>query len=236
MIIPRTVEMIDGSAFARCESISIRIEDGSEYFVVEGEFLSDFSCRMLIRYLGNAGSVCAPNHVDILGPFCFSYCQSLSCISFESNSALKSIEPDAFRDFSLESIILPRTVEMIHGSAFSFCHGISIGFEEGNKYFIVEEDFMFDFDRRIMIRYLGKSVSVCIPNYVYVIGEFCFSGCNSVSSISFECDSILERIECHAFSWTRLTSVQLPATVEFIAVNAFPETCTISRNGSVNAI
>jgi hypothetical protein len=42
-----------------------------------------------------------PRNVDILGSKCFSYCSSLSSITFESNSHLTRIESSAFMHYHL---------------------------------------------------------------------------------------------------------------------------------------
>jgi hypothetical protein len=52
-------------------------------------------------------SIVIPSSVEILGSSCFSRCQSLSSISFESNSRLTRIDSTAFSSSSLQSIIIP---------------------------------------------------------------------------------------------------------------------------------
>jgi hypothetical protein len=139
MIIPRTVAIIDGSAFTGCQNLSLGLEEGNEHFVVEGDFLLDFEGQFLIHYFGNSKTVCIANGVRVLSPWCFSSCSSLSSISFESDSMLTRIESFAFLNCSLQSIVIPKTVETSSDSAFARCRGLSIRIEEGNKYFIVEK-------------------------------------------------------------------------------------------------
>jgi hypothetical protein len=59
-----------------------------------------------------------PSSVEALGSKCFLYCFSLSSITFESNSHLIRIESEAFYESSLQSIVIPRSVRFIDGSAF----------------------------------------------------------------------------------------------------------------------
>jgi hypothetical protein len=54
-----------------------------------------------------------------------------------------------------------------------------------------------------------------------VIGGFCFSPCQSPSSISCYSDSKLSQIERDAFCESGLTSIHLPASVEVICERSF---------------
>jgi hypothetical protein len=54
-----------------------------------------------------------PRNVEILGSNCLSYCKSLSSITFESNSRLTRIESETFSSSSLQSILIPRNVEIL---------------------------------------------------------------------------------------------------------------------------
>jgi hypothetical protein len=83
-----------------------------------------------------------PNNVEILGLKCFSSCTSLSSITFESNSHLTRIESDAFRSSSLQSIVIPRNVQFIDGSAFIGLTLSSISIESGNDIFVVANRFL----------------------------------------------------------------------------------------------
>jgi hypothetical protein len=55
--------------------------------------------------------------LEILCSSCFSYCHSLSSISFESN-ALSRIESAAFAGTLLHFVLLPESVVFIAGDAF----------------------------------------------------------------------------------------------------------------------
>jgi hypothetical protein len=55
-----------------------------------------------------------------------------------------------------------------------------------------------------------------------MLGSSCFSFCESLSSISFESNSRLNRIESSAFSNSSLRSIEIPRNVQFIACNASP--------------
>jgi hypothetical protein len=92
---------------------SISIESGNEYLVIEREFLIDVIHHRLIRNFSTQSDVKIPLNIEIVGCSCFSCCHSVSSISFESNSQLTRIESDAFSDSSLQSIIIPSTVQIL---------------------------------------------------------------------------------------------------------------------------
>jgi hypothetical protein len=127
------------------------------------------------------------------------------------------------------SIVIPRTVEIVDGSAFSDCKGLLILIEEGSEHLAVDGYFLQSFDRSILIRYFGLEDIVYIPRTVEIIGSSYFSYCSSLSSVLIESDSLLRRIESEAFSATKLRSICLPGDVQFVAASAFPPFCKVSR-------
>jgi hypothetical protein len=72
---------------------------------------------------------------------CFSYCQSLSSIIFESNSRLTRIESELFSSSSLQSIIIPRNVKILGSECFSKCGSLSsITFESNSRLSRIESE------------------------------------------------------------------------------------------------
>jgi hypothetical protein len=92
--------------------------------------------------------------------------------------------------FCLAFIVIPRTVEIVIGSTFSDCEGLSISIEERSEYLVVDGYFLQSFDRSILIQYFGSGGFLDIPRYVEILGSDCFSVCGSLSSISIESDSV----------------------------------------------
>jgi hypothetical protein len=89
-------------------------------------------------------SIITPRNTESLDSLCFSLCGSLSSISFEKDSRLKRIDSEAFYGSALESIIIPRDVDFIVGSALSNISQISISIQTGNSHFIVDSSFILD--------------------------------------------------------------------------------------------
>jgi hypothetical protein len=95
-VIPRNVQFIEGSAFIIAAISSISIESENEICVIENEFLMDIVHHKLIRNLSRSSNLEMVSDIEIVGSSCFSYCESLLSISFESNSRLIRIESFAF--------------------------------------------------------------------------------------------------------------------------------------------
>jgi hypothetical protein len=70
--------------------------------------------------------------------------------------------------------------------------------------------------------FYGSSLHwIVIPRNTKILGYKCFSGCKSLSSISFQSDSQLKRIESQAFCETSLQSIVIPRSVTFVNGSAF---------------
>jgi hypothetical protein len=67
-----------------------------------------------------------------------------------------------------------------------------------------------------------------IPSNVEILGSQCFSNCKSLSSISFESNSHLTRIESEAFHQSSLQSIIIPRNVENLALKCFSNCKSLS--------
>jgi hypothetical protein len=95
---------------------SISIEAGHDRFVIENDFLINIVDHRLIRKISRSCHIEIMNTIKILGLSCFSFCGSLSSISFESNSQLKRIEAPALNRLN-HRLVLPSTVLLIASNA-----------------------------------------------------------------------------------------------------------------------
>jgi hypothetical protein len=170
-----------------------------------------------------------PSNAEILGSKCFSYCKSLSSITFESNSHLTRIESEAFYGSSLESIVIPRNVRFIDATAFRCVILSSVSIESGNDIFVVENGLLINIFQHNLIRNLCGSSEIEIPNNIQILGSNCFSYCKSLSSITFESNSHLTRIESEAFYKSSLQSIMIPNNVEILGSSCFSN----CKSGSV---
>jgi uncharacterized protein YuzB (UPF0349 family) len=162
IVIPRNVRFFDSSAFIGVVLSSISIESGNEIFVIEKDILIDVVHHKLIRNFSNSLSIEIGRNVEILGSNCFSYCSSLSAITFESNSRLTRIESYAFNESSLQSILIPKNVEILGSSCFSYCKSLSSISFESNSHLTRIESFAFSY---------SSLQSILIPSSILFIAS-----------------------------------------------------------------
>jgi hypothetical protein len=165
--------------------------------------------------------------LEILGSDCFQGRKSLSSISFESPSRLRRIESYAVSASSLESIVIPRNVQFIEGSAFCSVKLLSCELESRNDRFVVANEFLIDFLNHILIRDFSNSSDIAIPSSIEILGPSCFEQCKSLSSILFESPSRLARDESRAFPDSYVRAL-LPATLVFLAYDAHSDLSRLS--------
>jgi hypothetical protein len=172
-------------------------------------------------YGSSLQSILIPSNVEILGSDCFASCGSLSSITFESNSHLTRIESSAFSCSSLQSIVIPRNVQFIDSSAFDYVTLSSISIESGSEIFVIENDILIDVLYHKLIRNFSKSSTIEIGRNIEIVGSKCFFEWKLLSSIIFESNSHLTRIESGAFYGSSLQSIVIPRNVRFIDGSAF---------------
>jgi hypothetical protein len=63
--------------------------------------------------------------------------------------------------------------------------------------------------------------SICIPSSVISLGDFCFSLCYDLKTVSFAADSKLTSIGKHAFGGTAVQSIAIPSSVEVLGDHCF---------------
>jgi hypothetical protein len=136
-------------------------------------------------------------------------------------SRLQRIELCAFAGTSLTSIYLPNSLHFIHGSAFRRVFLEFVSFSPSEVEFCVQDDVIEDISGRTFVLYFGQSSLIAIPNRIEGIGEGCFDSIRSVSHVTFEAGSRLERIAEFAFSSTNIG----PCFVVPRRVTILPRSC-----------
>jgi hypothetical protein len=97
----------------------------------------------------------------------------------------------------------------------------SVRIESGDTIFRVENDLLIDVPHHKLIRNFSTSSSIMIPCQIESLGSFSFSYCKSFSSITFESNSRLTRIESEAFRESSLQSILIPKSVELFGPRCF---------------
>ena len=142
----------------------------------------------------------------------YSYCTSITNV--EITEGVTTIGSFAFYSCSMTSITIPNSVTTIANNAFAYCRSLtSIDVENGNSAYALDNGVLFNKNKTTLICCpAGKTADTyVIPNSVTTIGEFAFSGCNNLTSITIP--ENITTIESYAFDCKNLT------TLNFNAIN-----------------
>ena len=174
-------------------------------------------------YQSDLRSVVIPTNVTTVGYSAFDYCSSLTTVTFEKESQLKTIGGDyyygAFSDCTaLTSIEIPASVETIGNTAFSDCSSLAtVTFEKGSRLKTIGNNAYYR---------CTSLTSIEIPASVETIEKKAFMHCSSLATVTFEKGSQLKTIAGDSYDGafsdcTALTSIEIPASVETIEATAF---------------
>jgi hypothetical protein len=173
----------------------------------------------------NLISVTIPDRVLCIGDNVFFGCIGLNSVSIP-NSVVKIGSNVFYNCVSLSRVAIPKSVAEIGYNAFSDCTGLtSITVDPDNSNFTGVNGVLFDKPMKTLIKYPeGKIGEYTIPDSVAEIGDYAFSGCTGLNSVSIP-DSVV-KIGDSAFSdCTGLNSITIPDSVTEIGKDAF-EKCS----------
>ena len=174
-------------------------------------------------YQSDLRSVVIPTNVTTVGYSAFKRCSSLTTVTFEKESQLKTIGGDyyygAFSDCTaLTSIEIPASVETIGNTAFWNCSSLAtVTFEKGSRLKTIGNNAYYR---------CTSLTSIEIPASVETIEKKAFMHCSSLATVTFEKGSQLKTIAGDSYDGafsdcTALTSIEIPASVETIEATAF---------------
>jgi hypothetical protein len=119
-------------------------------------------------------------------------------------------------------------VQFIDGSAFELTKLQSFSIEAGSDIFQIEHEFLIDIVHHKLIRNFSGSSNIALLRMIEILGSLFFSSCFSFSSISFQSNSALQRIESFAFSRSSLQSIKIPRSVEILCSSCFSSCKSVS--------
>ena len=190
---------IGASAFSNCTRLTrVTIPDSVTSI---GQY-AFYGCSSLTR-------VTIPNSVTSIGQYAFYGCSSLTRIVIPDS--VTSIGECAFYDCSsLTSVTIGDSVTTIGECAFAGCDSLtSISVDKNNAKYKSIDGNMYTKDGTTLIQYAGGKAGITFPDGVTTIGEYAFSGCDSLTSIIIP-DSVTS-IGIGAFGGCEsLTSITLP--------------------------
>ena len=228
--IPSSVTSIGESAFKGCTGLPV--EAGIRYadtYMVEAvdKTQTTYKIKQGTKWIGTAAfsscsnltSITIPNSVTSIGDYAFSGCSGLTSITIPNS--VTSIASGAFAHCSgLTSVTIPNSVTSIGHHAFTHCYGLtSIQVESDNTIYDSRNNCNAIIETTSNTLIVGCQ-NTDIPNSVTSIGDYAFSGCSGLTSITIP-NSVTSIGEYAFFYCTGLTSVAIPNSVTSIEEDAF---------------
>jgi len=175
-------------------------------------------CNSAFWYCKKLQSIKIPSTISYIGGGAFGYCENLHYINLPDSVIY--IGALAFSNCNISEINIPKSVRSIYYNPFGFTT-IS-NFRCQSDYFLVENNVLYDKDKRRLISSFNNEKHFDIPRSVQLIDEAAFAGCSSLESIIIN-EGLIE-IGNYAFlSCSSLKKIHMPKSIKFIGNKALPK-------------
>jgi hypothetical protein len=124
-------------------------------------------------------------------PYIYTYLESLTSVTFESDSKLHRIDESAFHQSVLTSNIIPKSVEVLCNGCFYNCTSLtSVTFESDSNLQRIEASAFHQ----------NALTSVIVPNSVEILYNECFYNCTLLTSVPVQPGSKLCEVAANTFA------------------------------------
>lgn len=166
-------------------------------------------------------SITIPPHVKTIGKGAFSNCTQLKQVIIPDNSELQIIEEYAFSHTKIQSFTIPRHLTKL-GAGWCFGASRLTDIElhpENNNFQIYKNACILSksspsSDKYDVLHYFMSDIEKTeIPNFVRIIGPYCFSRCPDLQTIDFQPNSQVHTIGKGFIANTKIESITIPQKV-----------------------
>ena len=212
------VEEFGTYVFSECSQLQSVTLPSNMTSIPEGTFNN---CKSLSK-------VKFPEGLKTIGKLAFAYCASLTDIKLPDG--LEAIGEQAFGSCtSISEVVIPASLSRIGQDAFDWCRSLKqFDVASGNRYFSVNDDVLYDYDKQniIFVPYVKSSVN--IPSSVTVITEGAFTFHTLLEKVTM--GDAVTAIGDYAFEYCeKLSEIRLPETVTSIGKYAFASCSKLSE-------
>lgn len=207
--IPNSVTALGHNCFFGCSGLTdITIPEG----VTSIGSLCFYNCTSLT-------SLTIPGSVTTLGDYCFDGCSALTSLTIPEG--VTTVGAGCFvRCSSLASIAISRTVTSFGSSCFSSCNSLAeVKVDERNPVYDSRENCNAVIKTATNTLIAGCKQTV-IPSSVTTLGDYCFSACQSLTSITLPEGVTSLGNSCFEECWG-LASVTLPESLASLGWRCF---------------
>ena len=207
IILPSSVTFLSSEVFSGCTRLeTVRLPEGLERI----EWGAFYNCSKL-------NDINLPSSLRNISTYVFYNCRNLKSIDLSNIVNISMIPGWTFQSSGLTTITIPSNILTIGEGAFDNSKLTSVVFAENSRLkSLGNNSFSNCFDLKTIV----------IPDSVTSIGNYCFGGSRSLSTVSLSDNSNLVSIGNNAFEGCPLQAFTVPKRVKIMGAQNFSEYLT----------